>query len=161
MCAIDRTLFVYSLSRTSKIAAWSRYRLPFDVDDVAERLGVLYLRSGDDVYRFDENVRTDSGVEYEVLLEMPYMDFKTPGVLKRITAIDIVMEGQCFFSLGWDVRNALALTDEVRIIGNTRGGGLIPVECCGTEFSPRFRNLDDQPFRLDALTIYYENLGPA
>lgn len=159
MCAIDRTLFVYSLSRTSKIAAWSRYLMPFDVDDIAERLGVLYLRSGDDVYRFDESVRTDGGVEYEVLLEMPYMDFKTPGVLKRITAIDIVMEGQCYFSLGWDVRNALALTDEVRIIGNTRGGGMIPIECCGTEFSPRFRNMDDQPFRLDALTIYYENLG--
>lgn len=161
MCAIDRTLFVYSLSRTSKIAAWSRYRMPFDVDAIAERLGVLYLRSGDDVYRFDEDIKTDDGVEYEVLLEMPYMDFKTPGVLKRITAIDIVMEGQCYFSLGWDVRNALALTDEVRIIGNTRGGGLIPIECCGTEFSPRFRNLDDKPFRLDALTIYYENLGPA
>ena len=161
MCAIDRTLFVYSLSRTSKIAAWSRYRMPFDVDAIAELLGVLYLRSGDDVYRFDEDIKTDNGVNFEVLLEMPYMDFKTPGVLKRITAIDIVMEGQCYFSLGWDVRNALALTDEVRIIGNTRGGGLIPIECCGTEFSPRFRNLDDKPFRLDALTIYYENLGPA
>lgn len=159
MCAIDRILYVYSLSRTSKIAAWSRYQMPFDIDAVAERLGVLYLRSGDDVYRFDENVKTDGGAEYEVLLEMPYMDCKTPGVLKRVYAIDIVMEGQCYFSLGWDVRNALALTDEVRIIGNTRGGGLIPIECCGTEFSPRLRNMDAQPFRLDALTIYYENLG--
>lgn len=160
LCAIDDTLFVYSLSRTSKIAAWSRYLLPFSVDATAELNGVLYLRTGDDVYKFAEEAYTDNGENFEVLLEMPYMDFKAPGVLKSVYAIDIVMEGQCHFSLGWDVRNAAAVTDEVRIIGNTRGGGLIPIECCGTEFSPRFRNLDSQEFRLDALTIYYNNLGP-
>jgi hypothetical protein len=167
LCAIDSTLYVYSLSRTSKIAAWSRYVIPVAVDAMAELDGVLYIRTGDDVYKLSEAAYTDGGNgsdiegdEFEVMIEMPYMDFKTPGILKRIYAIDIVMEGECHFSLGWDVRNAEAVTDEVRIIGNTRGGGLIPIECCGTEFSPRFRNLTDEEFRLDALTIHYENLGP-
>lgn len=159
MCAIGQTLFVYSLSRTSKIAAWSRYLLPFTVDAMAELNGVLYLRTGDDVYKLAEEAATDDGEDFEVLLEMPYMDFKSPGDLKRIYGIDIVMEGECHFSLGWDVRNPLAVTDEVRIQGNTRGGGIIPLECCGTEFSPRFRNATGEPFRLDALTVYFENLG--
>lgn len=159
LCAIGQTMYVYSVSRTAKIAAWSRYALPFAVDAMAELSGVLYLRTGDEVYKLTEDVYTDDGVNYEVMLELPYMDFKTPGQLKRIYGIDIVMDGQCYFSMGWDARNAQAITDEVRIIGNTRGGGLIPIECCGTEFSPRFRNLDDQPFRLDALTVYYEALG--
>jgi hypothetical protein len=47
----------------------------------------------------------------------------------------------------------------VKVKGNTRAGGLLPVECCGTEFSLRFRNYDASPWRLDAATIYYEVLG--
>lgn len=166
LCAIDGQVFVYSLSRTSKIAAWSRYVIPVAVDAMTELDGVLYIRTGDDVYKLSEAAYTDggngaeiAGDNFEVSLEMPYMDFKTPGSLKQVYAIDIVMEGECEFSLGFDVRNADAVTDAVRIIGNTRGGGLIPIECCGTEFSPRFRNVTDEGFRLDALTIYYHELG--
>lgn len=159
LCAIDRQMFVYSVSRTSKIAAWSRYELPFAVDAMDELNGVLYLRSGDNVYQLDENAYTDDGREYEVVLELPYMNFKMPGVLKRVYGIDLVIQGECYFSMGFDVRNLEAATDEVRVVGNTYGGGLIPVEVTGTEFAPRFRNVTNQPFQLDALTIYYETLG--
>lgn len=160
ICAINEELFVYSISRTSKIAAWSRYIMPFSVEAFAELQGVLYLRSGDIVYKFSETAYMDDGVEFEVLLELPYMDFKAPGDLKSIYGFDIVMEGECFFSMGWDITNPDAITDEVRVIGNTRGSGMIPLEVSGTEFSPRFRNAKDEAFRLDALTVYYENLGP-
>ncbi|WAV90386.1 hypothetical protein NB646_05795 [Oxalobacter aliiformigenes] len=67
MCAIDRQVFVYSVSRTSKIAAWSRYELPVTVDALDELEGVLYLRSGNDVYLLDEDWYTDDGQEYEVI----------------------------------------------------------------------------------------------
>lgn len=160
LCAIGDTLYVYSLSRTSKIAAWSKYILPVAVDAMTELDGILYIRTGDSVYRFDEDAHTDVGTPFEVLIEMPHMDFKKPGILKRVYAIDIAMEGECHFSLGFDVRNPDARTDEARIIGTTAGGGLIPVECCGTEFAPRFRNLDGKPFRIDSLTIYFDQLGP-
>lgn len=160
MCAIGQTLFVYSISRTAKIAAWSRYLMPFAIDAIAELNGVLYFRTGDEVYKFSEDAHTDAGDEYEVLLELPYMDFKAPGQLKHIWGFDLVMEGECYFSMGFDARNAEAVTDEVRVQGNSRGGGIVPLECSGTEFSPRFRNLDDSSFRLDALTIYYDVLGP-
>lgn len=159
VCAIGDQLFVYSLSRTAKIAAWSRYSLPFTVDAFAELQGVLYIRSGDNIYTLNEEVSTDDGQPFEVLLELPYMDFKSPGQTKRIYGVDLVMEGECEFSVAFDVRNPDAYTPPVRVRGNTRGGGVIPVECAGTEFSLRFRNFDGKPFRLDAATVYFDNLG--
>jgi hypothetical protein len=160
ICAIGNRLFVYSLSRTSKIAAWSQYYLPFEVDAFAELDRSLYLRNGDDIYQLSEEVYTDNGQKFEVLLELPYMDFKKPGDLKRIYGMDVVMEGGCQFNIGFDARNPDAVTPAFKIKGNTRGGGMIPVEVSGTEFSLRFRNFDDKPFRLDAITLYYESLGP-
>lgn len=159
ICAIGNQLFVYSISRTAKIAAWSRYFLPNAVDAFAELGQELYIRSGDSVYKLDPTVSTDDGLQFEVLLDLPYMDLKTPGQLKRIYGADLVVDGRCEFSIGYDVRNPDAYTAPVRVKGNTRPGGVIPVECCGTEFSLRFRNYDNKPFRLDSVTLYYEVLG--
>lgn len=152
-------LFVYSISRTAKISAWSQYYLCFPVDAVAELGKKLYFRSGDDVYMFDENSNTDGGSQFETLIELPYMDFKKPGQLKMIQGIDAVIEGSAYISIGFDSRNPDARTEEVPIRGNTRPGGMIPIPCCGTEISLRIRNFDDQPFKLNALTVYYSLLG--
>lgn len=160
ICAIGNRLFVYSLSRTSKIAAWSQYYLPFEVDAFAELDRALYLRNGDDIYQLSDEVYTDDGKKFEVLLELPYMDFKAPGDTKRIYGMDAVMEGGCNFSIGFNAEKPDAVTAPIKIKGNTRPGGMIPVEVCGTELSLRFRNFDDKPFRLDSVTLYYENLGP-
>ena len=159
VCAIGNRLFVYSISRTAKIAAWSQYFLSVPVDDFAELGQELYIRAGDSVYKLDPDQHTDDGIQYEVLLDLPYMDFKAPGESKHIFGADIVVEGQCQFSIGFDVRDPDAYTPEVKIKGNTRPGGLIPVECIGTEFALRFRNYDDKPFRLDSVTLHYNRLG--
>jgi hypothetical protein len=160
MCAVDNQVFVYSVSRTAKIAAWSRYVLPFPVDAWAELEGVLYMRAGDEVYSLSEDAFTDDGELYAVEIQLPYMDFKTPGMLKRIYAIDLVVEGECDFQIAFDANHPEYITDAVRIVGNTRGGGLIPIECCGTEFSFKFLNETDEDFRLDAISVHYEVLGP-
>lgn len=160
ICAIGNRLFVYSISRTAKIAAWSQYFLTQPVDAFAELGQELYIRSGDSVYKLDPSVSTDDGTQYEVLLDLPYMNFKTPGQLKRIYGADLVIDGKCEFSVGFDVRDPDAFTTPVKIKGNTRPSGMIPVECSGTEFALRFRNYDAKPFKLDAVTLYYDVLGP-
>lgn len=152
-------LFVYSISRTAKISAWSHYYLNFKVDAVAELGKKLYFRSGDDIYVFDEDIHTDGGIPFETLIELPYMDFKKPGQLKQVLGIDAVVQGSCFISVGFDSRDPDAWTPEVLITGNTRPGGTIPIPCCGTEISLRIRNFDDKPFKLNALTVYYNLLG--
>mgnify|MGYP000553059082 FL=1 len=88
------------------------------------------------------------------------MDLKSPGMRKVIHGVDLVMEGRCEFSVGYDVRDPTAFTDAVSVKGNTRPGGMIPVGCDGTEFSLKFRNYDNKPFRLDSVTLYYDVLGP-
>ncbi len=166
MCAIGRTVYVYTVSRTSKIAAWSQYELPVPVEDWAELDGTLYIRSGDSVYKLHEVYRpaedvpyTDDGEPYEVVIQIPYMNFKKPGVLKRITGIDLAMEGRCWLSVGTDANNRAYFTDEVEVMGNTYSGGIIPLICMGNEFSFRFRCDNNQYFRLDALTVYYQEKG--
>ncbi|WP_231602303.1 hypothetical protein [Herbaspirillum chlorophenolicum] len=159
ICVVGRELYVYSVSRTAKIAAWSRYSIPFQVDATAELAGELYFRSGDDIYRFTADAYTDDGSSFEVLVQLPYMDLKAPGQLKRVVGVDMVVDGECTVSLGYDVRYPDAVTPPVRVRGNTRPGGIIPIEVSGTEFSLILRNLSSKPFRVDAATIYYESLG--
>lgn len=160
VCAIGNRLFVYSISRTSKIAAWSQYFLSQPVDAFAELGQELYIRSGDSVFKLDEAASTDNGTLYEVVIQLPYMDLQKPGNLKRIYGADLVLEGKCEFSVGFDVRDPDAFTPPVKVKGNTRPAGMIPVECCGTEFSIRLRNFDDKPFRLDSISLYFDDLGP-
>lgn len=159
VCAIGNRLFVYSISRTARIAAWSQYFLSVPVDAFAELGQELYIRSGDAVYRLDEQASTDDGTQYEVLIQLPYMDFKRPGNLKQLVGADVVLEGACRMSIGFDVRDPDAFTPEIRVKGNTRPGGTIPVECTGTEFSVRLRNFDNKPFRVDAITLHFHDLG--
>lgn len=159
VCAVGNQVFIYSISRTAKIAAWSRYFFREEVQAFAELGQELYLRMGDDVFKLDPAAKTDDGTQYEVLIDLPYMDLKTPGQLKRIYGADVVVNGKCEFSVGYDVRDPDAYTTPVRVKGNTRPTGMLPVECCGTEFALRFRNYDAGEFRLDSVTLYYDILG--
>ena len=160
VCCLGKHLFVYSLSRTSKISAWSQYLLNERVDSVAQLGQEMYIRCGNEVFRLDEESYTDDGEAFEVFIEIPYMDLKKPGELKRIYGVDVVCEGECELAVGYDERDRDAYTPEVHIDGNTRPGGLIPIECMGTAFSFRIRNFTKKKFRLDALTIYFDVLGP-
>ena len=76
-----------------------------------------------------------------------------------LEGVDVVMEGKAYLSIGFDSRNVDARTPEVLVKGNTRPLGMIPIPCCGTEFSIRLRNYDDEPFKLNAITLYYNTLG--
>ncbi len=60
MCAIESTIYVFTFSRTAKITAWSEYTMPWTVDDMAVLDGTVYLRNGDDVYKFDESAYRDN-----------------------------------------------------------------------------------------------------
>lgn len=158
-CAIGNTVFVYSYSKTAKVAAWSYYEYPWPIDDMAELDGVMYIRSGDDVYKVDESVRTDDGQIYVVEGQLPYLSFKKPGALKHVYGLDAVMQGSAEISVLWDVRDPTAEIELGELTGDTRPGGMIPVGASGTELSLRFRNETDEDWRLDSLMLHYDVLG--
>jgi len=151
---------VYTFSRTASISAWSVYEFPFTLDYMDELNAELYIRSGDDVYRLDRTAKTDDGVLYSVDIELAYLDFKSPGVLKQIVAMDAVVSGQCQISHRYDPRSTELVTNPpVTIQGDSRPGYLMPVELMAVSIAPVIRNYDDEDFELHQLTYYYETLG--
>lgn len=151
---------VYTFSRTASISAWSVYEFPFPLDYMEELNAELYIRSGDNVYRLDRTAKTDDGVLYSVDIELAYLDFKSPGILKQIQAMDAVVSGQCQISHRYDPRSTELVTNPpVTIQGDSRPGYLMPVELCAVSIAPVIRNYDDQDFELHLITYYYDNLA--
>lgn len=152
---------VYTFSRTASIVAWSVYEYPFNLDYMDELNAELYIRSGDNVYKVDREVKTDDGVPYVVQIEMAYLDFKKPGILKQILGMDAVVTGTCAISHRFDARNTALITDPpVVISGDSTPGNVFPVELLATNLAPVIVNYDDKEFELHKLSYYYENLAP-
>lgn len=160
-------VYVYTLSKTSKVSAWSTYLFPERIDYVAEAYQTVFIRTGDrisklvdrDVYKDYGNPGTEDGYGIEVLIEMPFLDFKRPGVLKQLWAADMVFQGTAEFAIKYDSRTPDRQTAWQSVSGNSRPGGLFPVEAVSTDFAPVIRHHHNEPFQLDALTFHYFNLG--
>lgn len=153
-------VWVYTFSRTAKIRAWSLYEFPFAIDDMAELNSVMYLRSGDTVYRVDPDAYDDDGTTFEVVVELAYQAMKKPGQLKQFIGLDAVMQGAASVSHRYRADDTALLTDAISVSGDTRAGGLLPVEVCATEIATRFVNSDAAAWQLDQFTLYYDVLGP-
>ncbi len=158
--AMDQNVWVYTFSPTAKVAGWSQFTLPFKVDAMVPFQGKLYIRSGDDLYVVDETAYDDGGVAIPVEIALPYMDAKSPGVLKQWLGIDAVLEGTGQVSCAFDPRDTSRETQAITMTGNTRPGEMQALEVCSTEISPIVRHQAAEAFELQALTLYFENLGP-
>ncbi len=157
---LDRHVWTYTFSRTAKLAAWAEYEFPFSIEAETQLSGELYLRSGDNIYVVDENYFTDDGELIPVAVELPYLNFKQPGILKQITGADVIVEGTALFSVGYDPNDPDLATPPMVIGGNTQPGGLVPVELLAVQISPKITHEADERFRLSALIFHFENLGP-
>lgn len=153
------TAYVYSFSRTSKISAWSRYTFPFTIDDVAELDGDLYFRSGDAVFLLSEDAYNDAGNPFTVAIEFPYLDFKTPGVLKQIMGMDTVMVGSADMQIRFDSRQPDFITPSIQMSGDTRPGEMTAVEVVSVGIAPVITSTNNEPFELHAITMYYADLS--
>jgi hypothetical protein len=152
-------VYVYSFSRSAKIAAWSIYRLPFVPDAVTVLNSQLYIRQGDDVYLVDRNATSDNGTPPTVEIRFPFLDCKSPGILKQFIGLDSVQEGTANIQFGFDSRDNSLMTDVVEISGDSRPDALVPMEICAVSLSPYITHTEDETFQLDLMTLYYENLG--
>lgn len=156
LCFEGTNVFVYTASKSSKISAWTTYKLPFSVNDIAEYGRHLYLRSGDNIYVLDEDVYTDDGQIFEVYAQMPFMDFKAGGINKHVEAIDAAGVGRFDLIVRPDATYPEFTTTAYDIVlPNTASGGRIPMPCNGTEFSFAFYNKTAEDWRLDRIIAYF------
>lgn len=151
-------VYVLQRSRAAKIEAWSRDELPFAIDDFAHLDGVLYLRSGDDVYRVENTVQMDNGVPFSSLVWWPYLDMGSPGVTKQVVGVDCVGAGTVQVSLGYDQTNAAAYTPALTIASDTVPGGIVPIPVSGPSLSVKLTF--SGAWHLDSFGLYLNDLRP-
>lgn len=152
---------VYTFSRSAKVSAWSLYEFPFTLDYLDELNAELYIRSGNNVYKVAQAVKTDNGTIYPVDVELSYLDFKAPGILKQVLGMDAVITGSATIAFRFDPRNTALISDPaVSISGDSRPGYVIPVELLATNIAPVIKNNDALDFELHQITLYWEGLGP-
>lgn len=160
LCAIkDKLMHVYTFSRSAEISAWSKYEFPVDIEYMTTLSDTLYVRSGDTVYRVNQDQRTDDGQEYQVFVDFSFLSFKKPGVLKQIHGVEVVAEGEGEIAFRYDANDPDKITEYVPFSGDTRSGPMIPVEVMATELAPVIRYTGSADFRLDSLSFHYNNLG--
>lgn len=138
--ALDEEVWVYSNFPGSKISAWSKYELGFQVTDFAIAEDRVYARSGDTIYL----VGGDSGMTYdtsEVTVTLPFLSAKKPDIQKMANAINLFCEGR------WDVfLNTITKPDGAvftkinSVRGTTAGLDMIPAIGKSTHFQLKLVN---------------------
>jgi hypothetical protein len=152
-------VWAYTYSKSSKVACWSEYTFPARMTGIATLAGKVYMRSDDALYEVLADQFTDDGMPVRVEVQMAYQDAKAAGMSKQFWGMDGVIKGSAAVSYLYDPRDQGKETNPQQIGGDTRPGDLVPVEVCATAIAPRFVHEADEAFEIDALTLYYHELG--
>lgn len=153
-------VYVLTSSPQAGVAAWSHYVFPGAIDAWAILDGELYLRIGNDVYRFDENATTDDGQAIPVTVQWPWLDLGELGQTKMMLGFDISASAACQVSVGYDQSNPAAFTNPYTVGPDTLPGQVIPLPLMAPSFSPKVTHSANQPFELNSLTLYLQDQRP-
>lgn len=151
--------WVYTFSKNAKLAAWSKYVFPFAIEDIAVLDNVVYARNGNDVYKFSATKFTDNGSPIQCRIQFPYLDFKKPGVLKHITAMDAVLEGTWSLHFLIDGNDQNSASAPFLVTGDSRPGASIPVEMCVPAIAPVIQHSGNEAAKMTAISFTYFDLG--
>lgn len=159
------TIFVYTLTQTGKVGAWTRYTFPFSVDSFAQLGDDLYVRHGDYISRVDESVATDEtavGVEtnFAGTVQWNWLDFGSPGATKMLEGFDYVGTGQGpSISVGYDQRNVSAFTTPYQLDPDTLPGGLIPLPVAAPTLSVKLEFAGGEAWQVQSVLLYLDDWG--
>jgi len=153
------TIFVYTMNRVGAVGAWSRYLLPFPVDDFTQLNDTLYIRSGDDVLRVDESVVTDYAgdareMPFDGLIQWAWLDFGQPGSLKQMVGFDIAGTGVPTMEFGYNQADKGYFTEPFDVPEDTVPGMIIPMPLMAPSYSVRITYAGGQRWKFDALNVY-------
>lgn len=153
--------WVYTYSRSAKIACWSEYVFPLVITGICTDGGKVYARTETRLYELAEEQHTDDGQLIDVEAQMAFQDAKTPGVDKQFYGADYIVQGSPDISFLYDPRDPTKETTPLTIPGDTRSGQPLPVEVVAPCLAPVFRHSLDEAMEIEAATFYYNLLGVA
>lgn len=164
--ATDRstcTVFVYTLNQIGQVGKWSRYVFPFPIDGFMQLGDSLYLRSNDDVLRYDEDAVADFAgdereQEFPGLVQYQWLDFGKPGVSKQVMGFDLVGSGNPSFALGYDQTSEGTFTTDFAVPADTVPGQIIPLPVMAPSMSVRVSYPGGQKWQLQAVNVYLQDM---
>lgn len=165
---MNSTVFVYTLSRTGEVGAWSRYTFPFSVDNFAQDGEKLYIRSGDDVLMVDPTATADyvgSPTQistFNSTIQWQWLDYGQPGVSKLMVGFDLVAASNILatVSVGYDQSNKAAFTPFFTIPADTVPGTFIPLSLFAPSFSLKITFAGSAQWTLYSVTTYLRDSRP-
>jgi len=159
-CINGSTVWAYTFSRTSKISAWSKFTLPFTIDDATVLNQQLYVRTGNDVYRVSDSVFKDGISNIPLVdVQMFFQDGKKPGVLKQFTGVDTICTGQPTVSYLFAADNQVLESQAYELPAVSEPNELYPVELMSTRIAPHITHQKDEEFEMSSLMLHYNDLG--
>lgn len=159
-CINGATVWVYTFSRTSKISAWSKFTLPFSIDDATVLNQELYVRTGNDVYRVSDAVYKDGVSSIPLVdVQMFFQDGKAPAVTKQFTGMKVIGEGQWTISHLFAVENQVLESLAYELPAISTAGETHPVELMAERIAPHLTHQKDEAAELSALMLLFEKLG--
>ena len=158
---MSTTVFVYTMSRTGEVGAWSRYVFPFNVDNFCQMGEKLYIRAGDDVLMVDEDADQDFAGDvraqpFDGVVQWPWLDAGQPGVTKQIAGFDISTSNapNVDVQIGYNQANKAAFTPSYSVPGDTVPGTFIPLPVMAPSFSLKLTFSSYDFWQFQAVTVY-------
>ncbi|MBN9467317.1 MAG: hypothetical protein J0J10_00965 [Bosea sp.] len=158
--ALKDEIYVFSFFTGSKVSAWTTYSPGFNIDDMVEFDGRIYLRSGDDIYAYGgigDTLEYDDSVEAEAWL--PFLDANEPTQKKRFDGVDAACRGTWEIRASFDPQNG-ASDKAATIVNTTYGEDRIPIVGEATHIGLRFkakgRAADGGPAVLGSVVIHHD-----
>lgn len=153
ICAFGTTVWVYTLSESSKVMGWRKWVLPVAVEYMVEHNNQLYVRSGNTLYMFDPNYADGTNYEFSTHFD----NCGSSSEPKSFATVDTVMRGTATLAFLPDVRDATAVETGPTITGSTSTQNDIPSMVTGEAIATRFTGAvgGTVPWKLGRVTHRY------
>lgn len=132
-CFFGSECWRFMTSPTSKRSGWTHYTLPHAVEAATEHLGELYVRSGADIYRFEEGYNDGS----TFTVDTSPLDLGAPGKWKYISRINVSGLGVAAIKCLPDFRDRSLVDHVATIDGST--ASLVDIPVLENSEAPSFR----------------------
>lgn len=156
--AFGPQVFVYSIHQVGQVGAWSRYVYPWNIDRFAVFGDDLYMRHGDIVSKVDTTLNTDdvagTPTPFDGLVQWPWLDGGSPGIIKMLESFDVVGSGTLAFSIGYDQTDPTAFTTPFAIDADTMIGVNVPMPVSAPSMSIKITATGGSAWSLNEVNLY-------